>query len=63
MHKARQRRRESAARLVEARAKRTDREQLTLINARPGESAKERARLEARIANPPQTGVTRKRTA
>jgi hypothetical protein len=33
-----------------ARAKRSDQEQLKLLDSRPGNSARERARLEGRIA-------------
>lgn len=49
MKQSKQRRRASAARLAELRAKRSDSEQLKLIASRPGNSAREKARLEARL--------------
>lgn len=47
-------RREAAEKLATAREARTDKEQLALLDSRPGESRKERARLTARMteANP-----------
>jgi hypothetical protein len=52
-HPRRTERRENAAKLAAERAKRSPLEQLALIAKRPGESKKERARLEKMVRGAP----------
>jgi hypothetical protein len=50
MTKSKERRRASWNQCLEARAKRSDEQQLKLLDGRPGNQGKERTRLTARIA-------------